>query len=110
MSWELAVTAISVMGTVVAMYFAVRNNRRTETRDALKDARDDADGLAELRLDVKSISKDTQYTARTVESMQRDNERIKATINDHDRRLALNEASIKSLHKRLDAHEADDRK
>lgn len=91
------------------MYFALRNNRRTESREAVSDARADADDLADLRLDVKSISKDTQYTARTVESMQRDNERIKSTLNDHDRRLALAEASMKSLHHRLDAHEVDTR-
>lgn len=102
-------TVVSVLSALVAMYFALRNNRRAESREAVSDARADADDLADLRLDVKSISKDTQYTARTVESMQRDNERIKTTLNDHDRRLALAEASMKSLRHRLDAHEADTR-
>ena len=85
------VTVISALSALVAIFYAVKNGRRSnEDEIAEKIAR-------ETRIDMKldEISNNVKEVKETVKSIQND-------VKDHEGRIVKLEASYKSEHKRLD--------
>lgn len=85
------VTVISALSALVAIFYAVKNGKRSnEDEIAEKIAR-------ETRIDMKldEISNNVKEVKETVKSIQND-------VKDHEGRIVKLEASYKSEHKRLD--------
>lgn len=85
------VAVISALSALVAIFYAVKNGRRSnEDEIAEKIAR-------ETRIDMKldEIGNNVKEVKETVKSIQND-------VKDHEGRIVKLEASYKSAHKRLD--------
>jgi len=82
---------ISCISVGVAMYFGANTKHRAERNDLEQDATT----VATIMVKLESISSDLR-------DIKSDIKRAQAELTEFRERLAMNEASIKSLHKRLD--------
>ena len=87
----ISVSVISAMSALVAIFFAVKNGKRTDVKDI--EDRVARDTKIDMKLD--DISEDTKDIRETVKNIQND-------IKDHEGRIVKLEASYKAEHKRLD--------
>lgn len=85
---------ISCISIAVAVYFGTRTQKRADAADIEKDSTTTATMMVKL----ESIADD-------IKEIKTDNKAIQSEMKDFRERLALNEASVKSLHKRLDTVE-----
>ena len=82
---------ISCVSIAVAVYFGTRTQKRADAADIEKDSTTTATMMVKL----ESIADD-------IKEIKTDNKTTQSELKDFRERLALNEASVKSLHKRLD--------
>ena len=82
---------ISCISIAVAVYFGTRTQKRADAADIEKDSTTTATMMVKL----ESIADD-------IKEIKTDNKTTQSELKDFRERLALNEASVKSLHKRLD--------
>ena len=82
---------ISCISIAVAVYFGTRTQKRADAADIEKDSTTTATMMVKL----ESIADD-------IREIKTDNKSTQSEMKDFRERLALNEASVKSLHKRLD--------
>lgn len=85
---------ISCISIAVAVYFGTRTQKRADAADIEKDSTATATMMVKLETiadDIKEIKADSKITQNEMKEFRE--------------RLALNEASIKSMHKRLDSVE-----
>jgi len=87
----ISVSIVSAMSALVAIFFAVKNGKRTDVKDI--EDRVARDTKIDMKLD--DISEDTKDIRETVKNIQND-------IKDHEGRIVKLEASYKAEHKRLD--------
>lgn len=87
----ISVSVVSAMSALVAIFFAVKNGKRTDVKDI--EDRVARDTKIDMKLD--DISEDTKDIRETVKNIQND-------IKDHEGRIVKLEASYKAEHKRLD--------
>jgi peptidoglycan hydrolase CwlO-like protein len=86
---------ISCISIAVAVYFGTRTQKRADAEDIEKDST----VTATMMVKLESIADD-------IKEIKTDNKATQSEMKDFRERIALNEASIKSLHKRLDGVEA----
>ena len=82
---------ISCISIAVAVYFGTRTQKRADAADIEKDSTTTATMMVKL----ESIADD-------IKEIKTDNKTTQSELKDFRERLALNEASVKSLHKRRD--------
>lgn len=82
---------VSVVSVSFAIYFGLKNNRRTNEKDIAE--RIARDTRTDMKLDA--IANDVKEVKETVKSIQSD-------VKDHEGRIVKLEASYKAEHKRLD--------
>lgn len=87
----ISVSVVSAMSALVAIFFAIKNGKRTDVKDI--EDRVARDTKIDMKLD--DISEDTKDIRETVKNIQND-------IKDHEGRIVKLEASYKAEHKRLD--------
>lgn len=87
----ISVSVVSAMSALVAIFFAVKNGKRTDVKDI--EDRVARDTKIDMKLD--DISEDTKDIRETVKNIQND-------VKDHEGRIVKLEASYKAEHKRLD--------
>ena len=73
------------------LYFSLKNSKRTDKNDI----KDESIQLANVMFKLESIGDD-------IKEIKSDNKAMRREMNEFRERLAENEASIKSFHKRLD--------
>lgn len=83
--------SISFVSVAFAIFFGLKNNRRTDEKDIAE--RIARDTRTDMKLD--SIATDVKEVKETVKSIQSD-------VKDHEGRIVKLEASYKAEHKRLD--------
>jgi septal ring factor EnvC (AmiA/AmiB activator) len=93
MTIELAVL-LSIVSVAFSVYFGLKNNRRSDTKDIEDRVRQDT--IINTKLD--SISQTMQDIKADIASMHNE-------INSHNDRLIIVEQSVKSAHHRLDTIE-----
>lgn len=82
---------VSVVSVSFAIYFGLKNNRRSDEKEIAE--RIARDTRTDMKLD--SIATDVKEVKETVKSIQSD-------VKDHEGRIVKLEASYKAEHKRLD--------
>jgi septal ring factor EnvC (AmiA/AmiB activator) len=93
MTVEVAVL-ISMVSVAFSVYFGLKNNKRSDTKEIEERVRQDT--IINTKLD--SISQSIQEIKADIASMH-------SELNSHNDRLIVVEQSIKSAHKRLDSLE-----
>ena len=82
---------ISCISIAVAVYFGAKTQRRSENADVEKDSA----ATATMMVKLESIADD-------IKEIKSDNKATQSEMKDFRERLALTEADVKTLHKRLD--------
>jgi hypothetical protein len=86
---------ISCVSIAVAVYFGTRTQKRAEAAEVEKEST----VTATMMVKLEGIADD-------IKEIKSDNKNMQSEMKDFRERLALNEASIKSFHKRMDSVEA----
>lgn len=89
----ISICASLIFGSV-ALFFSIKGNRRTDTKDI--EERVKSDTIVNVKLD--NISNTTQEIKNEVSTMKHD-------IQNMDKRLVIVEQSVKSAHHRIDGIE-----
>ena len=89
---SLLLTGLSVAS---AIYFALRNNKRAETRDVREETEEKATTSTMMIVKLESI-------ADSLKDIKRENKDFREDISSLRERIATVESSLKSYHKRLD--------
>lgn len=82
---------LTVFFGLCTLYFSIKSNKRAEANEVEKDSI----AMASVMVKLDSIGDD-------IKEIKIDNKAMRNEMNDFRERLAQNEATIKSLHKRLD--------
>ena len=85
---------ISCVSIGVAVYFGTRTQKRAEVAEVEKEST----VTATMMVKLEAIASD-------IKEIKTDNKNTQSELKDFRERLAINEQSIKSLHKRLDGVE-----
>ena len=85
---------ISCISIAVAVYFGTRTQKRADAADIERDSTTTATVMVKL----ESIADD-------IKEIKTDNKSMQGEMKDFRERLAINEQSIKALHKRVDSFE-----
>jgi septal ring factor EnvC (AmiA/AmiB activator) len=93
MQIELAIL-ISVVSVVFSIFFGLKNNKRSDTKDIEERVRNDT----KINVKLDNISQTTQDIKNEIASMRDD-------IKSHNDRIIKVEESVKQAHKRLDIME-----
>lgn len=91
MDMAIVSIVISVVSVSFAIFFGLKNNRRSDEKEIAE--RIARDTRTDMKLD--SIATDVKEVKETVKSIQSD-------VKDHEGRIVKLEASYKAEHKRLD--------
>lgn len=83
--------ALTIFFGLCTLYFSIKANKRAEANEVEKDSV----AMASVMVKLDSIGDD-------IKEIKIDNKAMRNEMNDFRERLAQNEATIKSLHKRLD--------
>ena len=86
---------ISCVSIAVAVYFGTRTQKRADAAEVEKEST----VTATMMVKLEGIADD-------IKEIKSDNKNMQSEMKDFRERLALNEASIKSFHKRMDSVEA----
>jgi septal ring factor EnvC (AmiA/AmiB activator) len=93
MQIELAIL-ISIVSVVFSIFFGLKNNKRSDTKDIEERVRNDT----KINVKLDNISQTTQDIKNEIASMRDD-------IKSHNDRIIKVEESVKQAHKRLDIME-----
>lgn len=93
MTIEIALL-ISIVSVCFSVYFGLKNNKRTDTKDVEERVKENT----RINTKLDNISQDVRDIKVEVSEMRK-------SISSHDTKIATLEASCKSAHHRLDALE-----